>query len=68
MEIKYDSEADALYIELKKGKFDHNKEIDKNIIVNYDNDNNILGIEILFVKENNPQLLNDIIVKNLVAA
>lgn len=68
MEIKYDKEADALYIELKKGNFDHNKEIDKNLIVNYDKEGNILGIEVLFVKENNPQLLKDIIVKNLVDA
>ena len=68
MEIKYDSEVDAIYIEIKKGRFDHNKKIDKHTIINYDKEGNVLGIELLFVKENNPSLLQDISVKNIAIA
>lgn len=57
MKIKYDKEADAVYIELKESKFSHNKKLDKNTIMDYDKENNIIGIEILFVKENNPSIL-----------
>ena len=65
MEIRYDSEAGALYLTIRKGEFHHNKKIDKNTIVDLDKDENILVIELLFVKENNPDLLNNISVKNL---
>ncbi len=60
MKIDYDPEADAMYIQLKKGVFDHNGKIDENTIVDYDKKNNILGIEILWVKERNPNILFDL--------
>ena len=68
MEIRYDKEADAMYIRIREGTYHHNKKIDDNNIVNYDKESNVLGIELLFVKENNPRLLQDISVKNLVVA
>lgn len=68
MEIKYDAEVDAMYIRLRDGIFHHNKKLDDNTIINYDKDGNVLGIELLFVKENNPHMLNDISVKQVVAA
>jgi len=68
MEIRYDKEADAMYIRIREGTYHHNKKIDDNTIVNYDKESNVLGIELLFVKENNPRLLQDISVKNLVVA
>lgn len=67
MEIKYDSEVDAIYIEIRKGKFDHNKKLDKNTVINYDKEGNVLGIELLFVKERNPNILQAISVKNIAA-
>ncbi|MBI5392005.1 DUF2283 domain-containing protein [Candidatus Woesearchaeota archaeon] len=36
MKIKYDAEADAMYIQIKRGKFDHNAFVDKNTILDYD--------------------------------
>ncbi len=51
MKINYDHEADAMYIKLKSGEFDHNKKVDKYTIIDYDEKDNILGIEVLFVKE-----------------
>ena len=51
MKINYDHDADAMYIKLKSGEFDHNKKVDKYTIIDYDEKDNILGIEVLFVKE-----------------
>ncbi len=36
MEIKYDPDVDALYIEVRKGEFDHNEKLDKYTLVNYE--------------------------------
>ena len=57
MKIRYDPDADALYIKLKEGKVDHTLEVDKNTLFDLDEKNQIIGIEILFVKERNPDLL-----------
>ena len=68
MEIKYDADVDAMYIKLRDGTFNHNKKLDDNTIINYDKEGNVLGIELLFVKENNPNILQDISVKQVVSA
>ena len=47
MKITYDKDADAMYIKLLEGKFASNKEIDRNTILDLDEEGNILGIEIL---------------------
>jgi len=47
MEIIYDKEADAIYIEFRKGEFAKNKKVDDFTIIDLDKDGNILGIEIL---------------------
>ncbi|MBI5392927.1 DUF2283 domain-containing protein [Candidatus Woesearchaeota archaeon] len=47
MEISYDKQADAMYIEFRKGRFAKNKKVDDSTIIDLDKDNNILGIEIL---------------------
>ena len=68
MKIRYDSDADAMYITFRDDKVDHTKEIDKNTIVDFDKNNQVIGIEILFVKERNPGLLREFQVENLVPA
>lgn len=69
MRITYDSDADAMYIYLdEKVKVDRTKEIDKNVIIDYDKDGNLIGVELLFVKEKRPELLKQIQVENLVPA
>jgi len=65
MKIKYDPDADAMYIKVRKGKFDHNKKVDEDIILDCDKNGNILGIELLFVAENNPNLLEDIKIESI---
>ena len=47
MEISYDKEADAVYIEIRKGEFSKNKKIDEFTIIDLDKDGNMLGIELL---------------------
>ena len=47
MKISYDKEADAMYIEFRKGEFSKNKKIDGCTIVDFDKNGNILGIELL---------------------
>jgi uncharacterized protein YuzE len=66
MKISYDKEANALYIELKQGKFDKNKKIDDFTILDLDKEGNILGIEFLDVdKRMSKEDLAKIYVKNI---
>jgi len=67
MEITYDKEADAMYIEFRKGNFFKNKKIDDFTIIDLDEQGNILGIELLNVSERIPlESLSEINVKNLI--
>jgi uncharacterized protein YuzE len=66
MDINYDKEADALYIEFRKGEFAKNKKIDDFTIIDLDKDGNILGIELLEVSKRLPVgSLSEVNVKNL---
>ena len=54
MKIEYDPEAKAAYICLKpieKGGVKYSKELEDNIIVDFDKDNHIVGIELLNVSK-----------------
>lgn len=46
MKVRYDPEADILYIFVKEGKVRDTEEIDEDIFVEYDEKGNIVGIEI----------------------
>ncbi len=66
MEISYDKEADAMYIEFRKGDFAKNKKIDDFTIIDLDKKGNILGIELLNVSKRIPiESLSEVNVKNL---
>jgi uncharacterized protein YuzE len=68
MEINYDKEADAVYIEFRKGEFAKNKKIDDFTIIDLDDKGNILGIELLDVSKRIPiESLSEVHVKNLLA-
>jgi len=47
MRVRYDEEADALYIRLRKSEYDESDEIQEGFILDYDADGKIIGIEIL---------------------
>jgi len=67
MEITFDKEADALYIEFSSEEFASNKKIDDKTIIDLDKNGNILGLEILEVTKRIPRdFLSDIRVKGLV--
>ncbi len=66
MEISYDKEADALYLQFRKGVFAKNKKIDDFTIVDFDKAGNMLGIELLEVSKRIPSdSLSQVSVKNL---
>jgi len=65
MKATYDSEADAMYITVRKAKVEKTKAIDRNTIVDFDNKGNVIGIELLFVKERIPSLLKEIPVQKI---
>lgn len=68
MEISYDKEADAMYIEFRKGKFAKNKKVDDFTIIDLDKEGNMLGIELLDVSKRIPiESLSEVNVKNLLA-
>ncbi len=66
MKIRYDKEADAMYIRLKDTEIASTKEIDKNTIIDLNDNGEIVGIEILFVKERNPKLLKELENENII--
>ncbi len=69
MEIRYDEEADAIYIKLRDGDFAKNKIIDDLTILDLDKEDNLLGIELLDAsKRIPPKSLSKIYVKNLSVA
>ena len=69
MEISYDKEADAMYIELRDGEFAKNKKIDDFTIIDLDKKGNILGIELLEVSKRMPaESFSKVHLKNLVVA
>ena len=68
MEISYDKDADAMYIEFRKGEFAKNKKVDDFTIIDLDKEGKILGIELLEVSTRIPiESLSEIHLKNLIA-
>ncbi len=69
MEITFDKEADAIYIEFSSEEFAENKKIDDETIIDLDKDGQIIGIELLNVsKRLSKEALSDVSFKNLVSA
>ena len=48
MKFTYNKNADVLYIKLSDNKIVESEETEKNIVLDYDSNNHIVGIEILF--------------------
>lgn len=47
MKISYDTQADAVYIQLREGQFVANKEVAEGVILDMGEGGTVLGIEIL---------------------
>ena len=68
MKIRYDPDADAMYLTLRKDKVARTKEIDENTVIDFNKNGQVIGVEILFVKERNPGLLKELQVEKLISA
>ena len=62
MKIKFDKEANAIYIRFKEGKIAESDEIKDGVIIDYDSEGNPLAIEILNAKnilKGKPEIIGD---------
>ncbi len=68
MKARYDPDADAMYIRVKNGKSHVSKEIDENTIIDLDENGDLIGIELLFVKKRKPWLIKELEARKIIAA
>lgn len=69
MKIEYDSDADAIYIQLKDKKADDNIDLEEGLTVDLDENRNIIGIEILDAsKKLSKEELSKITIENFAVA
>jgi len=54
MRITYDPQADALYVQFQEGPVAHTAEVNEGVNVDLDAQENIVGMEVLFVSEQMP--------------
>lgn len=47
VKVEYDKKADALYIWLRKAKYDISEELAENVILDLDKNGRVIGIEVL---------------------
>lgn len=60
--VEYDSKADALYIWLRKARYEISEELAENVIIDLDKRGRIIGIEILDASKNlGKRLVNKIL-------
>ena len=57
MKIEFDQVADALYVELADGDVEKTEEIKPGVILDYDINGNVLGVEMLYVSKRASQNL-----------
>ncbi len=50
--VEYDQKADAMYIYVRKGKYDISEELAENVILDLDKNGRIMGIEVLDASKN----------------
>ena len=55
MKLKIDNEADALYLTLDESEAVESEEVSPGIIVDYNADNNVVGIEMLYLSKRTPK-------------
>ena len=51
MKLEFDLQADAVYLELTDAEVEESKEIQPGIIMDYDAEGRIVGIEVLYVSK-----------------
>ncbi len=56
MKLEYDSQADAAYIKLSEAEVSDSEEIRPGVIVDYDAQDRVVGIEILHLRKERPDI------------
>ena len=56
MKVEYDPEADAAYIKLTEADVAESEEVKPGIILDYDAQERVVGIEILYVSKRRPDI------------
>jgi len=64
MTIKYDKKTDAIYMVLSEDKVTESEETSKDVIVDYNDDDEVVAIEILNVKDNNHSIDLPLVLKS----
>ena len=52
MRVEYDQKADAMYIWIRKAKYDVSEELSENVVIDLDKSGRIIGIEVLDASKN----------------
>ena len=69
VKVEYDKKADAMYIWLRKAKYDISEELAENVILDLDKNGRIIGIEVLGASKNlGQELITKIINTEKIAA
>lgn len=63
MNIKYDESVDAIYIQVKDSKVLESEEVSRGVVCDFDSNDDLVGIEVLDVKEKTIEQLKDIGIK-----
>jgi len=58
MKIEFDPIADAMYVELAEGGIEKTEEIKPGLILDYDANGNVLGVEMLYISKRTRQSLS----------
>jgi len=65
MKIRYDKEADAMYIYAEEGVYEVSEEVGDGLIIDISKDGKIIGLEILDASEKfSPQVFKNITLNN----
>lgn len=60
--VEYDAKADAMYIWLRKARYEISEELAENVVIDLDKNGRIIGIEILDASKNmGKELVNKIL-------
>ncbi len=51
MDLKVDQSADALYLTLTDGPASHSEEVAPGIVIDYDDQDRVVGIELLYLSK-----------------
>ena len=55
MKMTYDDKSDVLYIKFSNKAIKDSQEVEQNVVIDYDNENNVVGMEILYFIKHNKQ-------------